>query len=122
MFDNFTANIMDSLFRLGSYICHQRPDRSFAVGGYHFFLCARCSGIYCALIVMLIAPRFRGPEKEFLMLYIILIVSLITNAVTTVCPLLDTNPVRFILGALIGVPAGLILKKSLTILFKRGNP
>lgn len=40
--------------RLG---CHQRPDRSFFVGGYQLPVCARCTGVtigYIVAVVMII--------------------------------------------------------------------
>ena len=33
-------------YAAGSVVCHQRPERSFEVGGQPFPVCARCTGIY----------------------------------------------------------------------------
>jgi uncharacterized membrane protein len=30
------------------YICHQRPERSFQLGGHQLPVCARCTGLYLA--------------------------------------------------------------------------
>ena len=35
-----------ALFPIGHYICHQRPERSFFVGGQQLPVCARCTGLY----------------------------------------------------------------------------
>jgi uncharacterized membrane protein len=34
------------LFPLGHFICHQRPERSFFIGGRQLLVCARCTGLY----------------------------------------------------------------------------
>ena len=34
------------LFPLGHFICHQRPERSFFIGGQQLPVCARCTGLY----------------------------------------------------------------------------
>ena len=38
--------------------CHQKPERSFFVGGYQFPLCARCTGIALGYIAALITMPF----------------------------------------------------------------
>lgn len=35
-----------ALFPIGHFICHQRPERSFFVGGQQLPVCARCTGLY----------------------------------------------------------------------------
>ncbi len=34
------------LFPVGHFICHQRPERSFFIGGQQLPVCARCTGLY----------------------------------------------------------------------------
>jgi len=34
------------LFPIGSFVCHQRPERSFVVHGRQLPVCARCTGLY----------------------------------------------------------------------------
>ena len=34
------------LFPFGHFICHQRPERSFFIGGQQLPVCARCTGLY----------------------------------------------------------------------------
>ena len=34
------------VFPLGSFICHQRPERSFFINGQQLAVCARCMGLY----------------------------------------------------------------------------
>jgi len=35
-----------AVYAAGSHICHQRPERSFHVGGRQMPVCARCTGLY----------------------------------------------------------------------------
>ncbi|HEX6463731.1 MAG TPA: DUF2085 domain-containing protein [Vicinamibacterales bacterium] len=34
------------VYEAGSHICHQRPERSFHIGGRPMPVCARCTGLY----------------------------------------------------------------------------
>jgi uncharacterized membrane protein len=34
------------LFPVGTFICHQRPERSFFTHGHQLPVCARCTGLY----------------------------------------------------------------------------
>ena len=34
------------VYEVGSHICHQRPERSFHIGGRQMPVCARCTGLY----------------------------------------------------------------------------
>ncbi|MCA1561920.1 MAG: DUF2085 domain-containing protein [Acidobacteria bacterium] len=36
----------DLLYQAAGHICHQRPERSFHVGGLQLAVCARCLGLY----------------------------------------------------------------------------
>ncbi len=47
-----------AVYALGSFICHQRPDRSFELAGFQLPVCGRCLGIYGgAAVGALVAPR-----------------------------------------------------------------
>jgi uncharacterized membrane protein len=35
-----------AVYSTGSFICHQRPDRSFRLWAFQMPVCARCTGIY----------------------------------------------------------------------------
>jgi uncharacterized membrane protein len=53
-------------YMIGALICHQRPERSFHLGGAQLPVCARCTGLYVGaalglLIWALIARRSREP-------------------------------------------------------------
>src|SRR5437764_987285 len=58
-----------------SAVCHQLPERSFALWGWPLAVCARCSGIYGGLIVGLViypfARRFDSldmPSRSYLLI------------------------------------------------------
>jgi uncharacterized membrane protein len=36
----------EAVYRLASGVCHQRPERSFAIRGVQLPVCARCAGLY----------------------------------------------------------------------------
>jgi uncharacterized membrane protein len=38
--------VPELLFPIGSFICHQRPERSFFLHGRQLPVCARCTGLY----------------------------------------------------------------------------
>lgn len=51
--------------------CHQRPDRSFFIGGYQFPVCARCAGVFlgqAAAVVMLILRKRIPPAVAAVLL------------------------------------------------------
>ena len=54
------------LYALGSFICHQRPDRSFDLAGLQLPVCGRCLGIYGGAVAgAFVAPllgRIRRPR------------------------------------------------------------
>ena len=40
-----------AIYKVGSLICHQRPERSFHAWGAQLPVCARCAGIYLGALV-----------------------------------------------------------------------
>lgn len=53
------------VYRIGSLICHQRPERSFFLFGAQLPVCARCAGIYAGAALTALAgslwARVHGP-------------------------------------------------------------
>jgi uncharacterized membrane protein len=52
------------------YICHQRPERSFHLGGHQLPVCARCTGLYLAApfglaAVMLMRRRGAADDRAY---------------------------------------------------------
>ncbi len=65
----------------GSFICHQRPERSFHAEGVQYPVCARCTGLYVAapfglLAVMLLRRRATATYRRWR--YIVLIAAVPT--------------------------------------------
>jgi uncharacterized membrane protein len=99
------------VYVLGSFICHQRPERSFRLWGIQFPVCARCEGLYLAApigIAGLIAARrryrraiaSRGTWQRILVGA--LIVSLLTLVWEWTTGSVTPNIVRAIAGAVLG--------------------
>jgi uncharacterized membrane protein len=43
-----TATGAACVYVTGSFVCHQRPERSFSLAGRQMPVCARCAGLYAA--------------------------------------------------------------------------
>lgn len=112
---NMFNEIYGAVFNIGGYLCHQLPDRSFNYSGYQFFLCARCSGIYFLIFVSMLFS-IQG-NISYRVLFFSLLCSLGINFFLHGPGFFDTNFSRFILGSLIGLSCGLIIKKSVKGIF-----
>jgi uncharacterized membrane protein len=99
------------VYVLGSFICHQRPERSYRMWGIQVPVCARCEGLYLGApvgIAGLIAARrqyrraisSRGTWRRILIAASI--VSILTLAWEWATGGVTPNIVRAIAGALLG--------------------
>jgi Predicted membrane protein (DUF2085) len=52
------------VYRIGSLVCHQRPERSFHVFGVALPVCARCTGIYTGAALMAVAATVRAADAR----------------------------------------------------------
>jgi len=52
-------------YLVGSFLCHQRPERSFFLWGSQMPVCARCAGIYAGAAIAAMAWPFVGRMKSF---------------------------------------------------------
>ncbi len=112
--------VLDIIHNFCKLICHQKPERSFFINDFQFFLCARCTGIYLPIFLLLFTYPLVEVKYSYKHLFVFLFLSLIINLLTYI-EIIDTNIIRFILGSLIGFPTGLILIKSIKILFSKGE-
>jgi len=48
------------IYAVGSFICHQLPERSFHLGEFQLPVCARCLGIYAGLAIGTMSHLVRG--------------------------------------------------------------
>ena len=100
----------DYIFKLSSYLCHQKSDRSFLFDELQFFLCARCTGLYLGLFIGFVYSFIKKSRISFLH-YIVIIIALAINALTFI-HILDTNLIRLCMGIFLGISIGLLLGVS----------
>jgi uncharacterized membrane protein len=104
------------LRKIGDYICHQNPQRSFSWYGTPFPLCARCTGIYLGLFLALLFAYWRYRRKTltslpafYLGYFVIanLLMSLDVFSQSLRQP--SSNLLRFLLGFLSGNSVGFLV-------------
>lgn len=91
-------------------ICHRLPERSFFIKGYQFPVCARCTGFYISMIILVLYDYFIPivfTFEEFI-LGIILSIPFLIDGWSQYFNLRESNnPLRLVTGLLGGV--GLLL-------------
>ena len=61
---SFATGIVVAVYTIGSFVCHQLPERSWRLWTAQMPVCARCTGIYFgAAIAALIAAVLRSPNR-----------------------------------------------------------
>jgi uncharacterized membrane protein len=92
-----------ALYALGSFICHQRPDRSFDFAGLQLPVCGRCIGLYGgAAVGACVGPllgRIRRPRTIVTLSLVPALLSLVVEWSGLVQP---TNVVRAGTGLIAG--------------------
>jgi uncharacterized membrane protein len=112
------AHASAAVYLVGSFICHQLPDRSFHVAGSQLPVCARCLGIYAGITVVAALgcvawvrePLRRWPAARFRWFAAI---AALPTVVTVVAEWgggwATSNAVRAIAGASLGMGAALVV-------------
>jgi len=105
----------------GSLICHQRPERSFAVWGAQFPVCARCTGIYFgaaigvigALVLRkpIVAVRLK-PDTTAVMLIAASIPAALTLLYEWGTGVTPANWIRATSGVVLGGVAALVVMRA----------
>jgi uncharacterized membrane protein len=54
-----------AVYALASWICHQRPERSFATAGAPWPVCARCAGLYAGAVIGTLTALCFEPPREW---------------------------------------------------------
>jgi uncharacterized membrane protein len=90
-----------------SPLCHQRPDRSYFIGGYQFAVCARCTGVYAGFALMLLLyPLIRSLRTRVMPPRIILLLAALPMAVDFSVTFFgfwqNTHTSRLLTGLLLG--------------------
>jgi uncharacterized membrane protein len=101
-------------YALGALICHQRPERSFHLGGAQLPVCARCTGLYLGAAIglvtwALLARRSREfwPRRAALLMLAMSALPTAFTVATAWLGLADpANPWRAALAAPLGAIAG----------------
>ena len=100
------------LHRAFAFVCHQRPDRTFSLFGFPIAVCARCLGIYLGAAIGLLLRTSRSLALR------LLFAAAALNALDAATELAGLHgnwmPLRFVLGALLGSAAALLISSSLT--------
>ncbi len=92
------------------YICHRIPERSFFINGYQFPVCARCTGVYLAVILYVIFAHYVAIRYTWtiFILAVICVIPMAVDGLTQLFELrLSNNTLRFVTGFLGGL--GLVI-------------
>ena len=108
------------IFAFGSFICHQRPERSFFVGGQQLPVCARCTGLYLSGLAGMVgwvaikgARRWRpiaiDPRRAARFVILAAIPTALSLAAGTLGVWDGVNVTRALLAVPLGAAAGAIV-------------
>jgi uncharacterized membrane protein len=91
-------------------LCHQLPERSFAIGGVPMAVCSRCFGIYTAAFLMFGMLPWIGQSNfrnKWAILFIIVAfgANILNYGLDTLGIWENTTTSRFLMGSLIGFSA-----------------
>ena len=123
---NGNEGLSTQIYTFFSYICHQKPERSFFVLGYQFAVCSRCFGVYFGLLAGIATyPLWRDVDNIEPLPRIWLLLSLIPIGIDWTLGVLgiweNTFASRFITGSILGfacavfvVPALVEIVRNLT--------
>jgi uncharacterized membrane protein len=115
---SFPGFVVAFVYSAGAVVCHQLPERSFALGGRQWPVCARCSGLYLGAalgaLAWLLARRTlaaRGFESRALVTG--LLVAVVPTALSWGSGTLGwwdgTNLIRAMLALPLGLTAGAVV-------------
>jgi len=105
--------------KLGNYICHRKPERSFKIGGRHFPVCSRCTGIYLGTFSYYILVYWVYVEYNWVTIFMgcLMVIPTFIDGLTQLClPRESNNAFRFSTGILTGIGLGIMVKAMKTIL------
>ena len=111
-----------TVYSIGGFLCHQRPERSFRLFGAQMPVCARCAGIYAgaAAVVALmalvsLASRDWGRGLDFRSARVALLMAALPAALTLILEAangdLVPNGIRAASGAPLGAAVAWVLAR-----------
>ncbi|MEO5895329.1 MAG: DUF2085 domain-containing protein [Vicinamibacterales bacterium] len=101
-----TARPGTLVYAVSSRICHQRTERSFAIGGVQMPVCARCSGLYLAGATGALIAWFRRAGRSTLDTRTLLLISAVPTALTFALEWLGIMPFSNTARAVAAMPLG----------------
>ena len=118
------APLAAAVYRIGSHICHQRPERSFHLFGAQLAVCARCIGIYTGAVVGAAIGRWVWPQASLAVgARRLLVVGAIPTAVTGAVsgPACGRGPTwSRCCGLPLGIAVGLVVMRTVATLHYGG--
>jgi uncharacterized membrane protein len=119
--------IAGALYALGSFICHQRPERSFHLFGAQLPVCARCIGIYAGAAMGASAAALNARVRA-LATSSSARALLVAGSVPTVLTLVlewsglwaGSNAIRAAAGLLLGIASALVVVQAVATLHYGG--
>lgn len=102
------------------FICHRLPERTFSYKNHYFPVCARCTGFYAALLVIIILDLFYEVHYSgiFLLISVILLIPVTVDGFTQLFKLRTSNNLlRFVTGFIGGFGLMNIIKFFLSVVF-----
>jgi uncharacterized membrane protein len=100
-------------------VCHQRPERSFALFGWHAAVCARCLGIYLGSAIGAVTRMSRRMALS------LLVFAAGLNLADVVSGLADLHgnwmELRFVLGVLLGLAAASFIRATAASTFQQSK-
>jgi uncharacterized membrane protein len=109
----------DAIFRFCSYVCHQRPERSFHWGAQAWPVCARCLGLYvaapagAALAIVARAPvSFPGGGRNLVVLCGAAIPTFLTWMLEHAAGMMMSNALRFAAALPLGAVVAWVLVRT----------
>jgi len=106
---------------LAGWLCHQKPDRCFTLAGWTLPLCARCTGMYGAILLSLGVHLFWRrlvPSGRLALACVGLVLVGGAEAVAEALGWAGGNGVRFASGLVMGAGIGTLLGVGLRTLIR----
>lgn len=99
--------------KIGSLICHRRPERTFKIGNWYFPVCSRCTGIYLGSFSYFLLVWWVFVEYNWVTILIamLMVVPTFLDGLTQLLlPRESCNSLRFSTGILAGIGLGVLVK------------
>jgi uncharacterized membrane protein len=108
-----------AVYGIGSFVCHQLPERSFHIAGVALPVCARCTGIYLAAALSAIwcsrfTPGLRERGDRPALAVVALFASFVPTAATLVYEWSSHAPAANWVRLAAGLPIGVVVMQLIT--------